>query len=245
MFLLWSTADHIMRSTRQWDLTKTNPVTSLPLAQQIGYTLVMGVFMYAGVDLAFASIGLLLVPVLGFPPNSCPPFYDRNPFAAGSLAELWSSRWHVLCRRIFERLSLPVVWSLRRITRSKKTINFGRCFAVFAISAALHLAPAYAIPTSSTHRRQMLDPGTIKFFLSQPFGVLLEVAVVNPATEGLPKGWRTAVRRVYLWVWIVWTGRWWSDAYVLWGKFQGPAVGPSPAGMVSHVWRSLGTSAAE
>jgi len=60
-----------------------------------------------------------------------------------------------------------------------------------------------------------LDPSILKFFLSQPFGIALEVLVIFPACEALvPASWQTVIARLWTWAFLLWSGRFWSDVWV-------------------------------
>ncbi|KAG8843198.1 hypothetical protein FRB96_004245 [Tulasnella sp. 330] len=243
-FILLDTTEFFLWK-HQWNLQIPNPVTSLPLLQQIPYTLAIGVFTYTGIDLGFAYSGLIFVPILRLPPSSCPPFYNGNPFKANSLAEFWSLRWHTKYRRMLDRLSLPILRLLgvgdrkpqNMHTRLEKIV---RCLVIFLLTTAIHVATAHAIPSSSQITlRPFVEPSTFRFFMSQPFGILFELVVIQPMSNKLPGPWATSTRRVYLWVWMIWMGRWYSDGYVLYGQFKGRALGFSPIAILAGACQRL------
>lgn len=132
------------------------------------------------------------------------------------------------------RLSLPFVWLFlqRKGGQNRfgpRTTSFLRCIIIFSLSAILHVGILYSIPPVPHIRRSVLEPGMIKFFLSQPFGLLFEVMIVNPLTETLPRRWKVVLRSSVFWVWIAGTGRWYADGWVLSGQYERVMFDFSPA----------------
>ncbi|KAG8855400.1 hypothetical protein FRB96_007058 [Tulasnella sp. 330] len=215
-----------------WNLRVPNPVTSLPAFQQIAFTLLLFCFSYLGTSFGLLVLNLTFV-ALGLPPSSCPPLYPSNILTTKSLAEYWSLKWHSMFRRMFERCSLPVVWMLKRTDGtpylSNRTTNFIRAFAIFAVSAILHITIGNSIPrTTENAHLGIIEPSQVHFFLAQPFGLLFEVSVLKPMTDGLPVAWKGWVRRVWLWSWMIWTGRWFCDGWIVCGHFGARALDFSP-----------------
>ncbi|KAG8855392.1 hypothetical protein FRB96_007048 [Tulasnella sp. 330] len=235
--LLFDITELILHRVR-WNLRSPHPITSLPIPRQIFYTFIMGIFVRTGVDLPFIFRGLFLAPI--FNPTSFPPLFFSTPLRSTSLSDFWSIKWHSQFRRTFERLSLPTLWMVDRYARHlhPHTITFIRTFSVFFFSTIYHLGVAYSVPPQSHIVRRILEPGQIKFFLSQPIGLSLERVVVFPLTAGMPQQRKILIRRLYLWVWIIWTGRWFCDGYVLIGQFDGRAMGFSPAANLLDWWKS-------
>ncbi|KAG8853066.1 hypothetical protein FRB96_008444 [Tulasnella sp. 330] len=225
-----------------WNLQIPNPVTSLPAIQQVAFTLLLFCFVYLGTSFGFLSINLVLV-ALGLPPSSCPPLYSDNPLPTQSLAEYWSLRWHSAFRRMFERGSLPVVWMLKRKDGTgyfgSRTTKFIRAFAIFTLSAIFHLAIGNSIPrTAENGHLSNIEPVQVKFFLAQPFGLLFEIIVLKPMTESLPVMWKAWVRRVWLWSWMIWTGRWFCDGWVVYGHLGARGLDFSPVELFM-AWRKV------
>ncbi|KAG8872591.1 hypothetical protein FRB97_007489, partial [Tulasnella sp. 331] len=188
-FFLYDISEFIFHS-RQWNLTIPNPATSLPLTHQVFYTALMGVFIYIGSDIPFAIRRMVFWTL--FRPTMFPPLFIGNPLTATSLADLWSHKWHAMFRRSFSRLSLPLVWMTHRYGShlSRRTVYFIRCLAVFSLSTILHILTAYPIPPKTHIVRRVFEPGMIKFFLAQPFGLLIEASLVLPVTEGMSEWWK-------------------------------------------------------
>lgn len=224
---------------QKWDLTHPYPMTSLPVSQQIYYTLAEAVITWVGMDIAFGYAGLLFVNILGFPPSSSPPMYDGHPFNSTSLAEFWSLKWHTSFRRNSTRITVPFIRLIcgeptgtQRSRFSSRATLFIQSFAIFLVTTILHVGIAFSIPTL-----RRIDPSTVMFFLAQPLGVLFEALLLKPATERLPEGWKVAVRRTFLWCWFVWTGRWYCDGYMKYGQFEKKEIVYSPAELVIRGWR--------
>ncbi|KAG8875102.1 hypothetical protein FRB97_005387 [Tulasnella sp. 331] len=211
MSLLLDFAEQIL-CNQAWHLGKPNPITSLPIPQQIFFTILCGVHAFAGNELAFGQPrGLIYVLILRLPPSSSPPVYDGNPLRARSLAELWSVRWHLEFRRLFERLSLPSVWLLSRFSGGgdrPANPNITKVFrqpTIFSPPTLLHAGISYSIPTlQSAHTPwSVVEFKQIKFFLAQPVGLLIEAMAVKPATKTLPRQWEVGLRRAFIWSWLI------------------------------------------
>jgi len=140
------------------------------------------------------------------------------PFTANSLADFWTRRWHAIFRRVFNRLSKAIICVLP-ISRSfppSLTQRITRSVVIFGLSALLHIVLMYRIDMLETeHPRTFMDPSILKFFLSMPFGLALEVLVVLPGCKAfVPAGWRSTVSRVWAWAFLLWAGRFWSDVWI-------------------------------
>ncbi|KAG8994360.1 hypothetical protein FRB94_012901 [Tulasnella sp. JGI-2019a] len=229
--------------SRHWNLMISNPISSLPVVEQVWTTLLIGTFAYAGIDFPYIVWGLFWVGVCGFPPSSCPPlFASNNPYTSHLLAEFWSRNWHGMFRRLLDRVSTPIIWLVQRLLGhhlSKSSLNFLRCLIIFSISEVLHIGIAYAIPFSPRSSRRIIELGTLKFLLSQPFGLLFELTVVKPATEGLPGMWKVWLRRAWLWAWILWTGRWFADGYAFFEQTATRNLEYGPVWLLLSCWDLL------
>ncbi|KAG8988686.1 hypothetical protein FRB93_004021 [Tulasnella sp. JGI-2019a] len=227
----------------RWNLTTPYPVTSLPILQQIFFTPLQAVFTFTGNIFAFEQPwGMILVIMFRLPPNSCPPLHLFNPLTAESLAELWGSKWHTLWRRTFDRMSLPAVWAMERLGGDRpfsiRTIKFVRAFVIFGLSALLHIGVTFTVPGSPPAGRSAANLAwVVIFFLAQPFGMLFENMVVHPLTETLPGRWKGLIRRAFVWAWMIWTGRWIANWFVLLSGFQRRSIDFS---LVALVLEKLG-----
>ncbi|KAG9027787.1 hypothetical protein FRB95_007394 [Tulasnella sp. JGI-2019a] len=233
-YLLGDVIEHFLYS-RNFDSSIPHPITSRPLPQQIIAALALPAYSYAGTELLSTSpSALILVGIFGLPPSACPPIFAGHPFQSASIAEFWSLRWHTWFRRSFDRLSLPVIWILRRIETARghpfstRTISFIRTFTIFSISALIHVGVTYTIPSSPNRALHPFKSGQVTFFLVQPFGLWFEATVVKSVTDGMPERWRMLVRRSFAWAWMVWTGRWIADWYALLGLFEERTLPFSP-----------------
>jgi hypothetical protein len=169
---------------------------------------------------------------------------DR-PFHATSLQDFWSNRWHGIFYRSFDRMTLPIISlipkssprGVHRVARAIAVFSFSALFHIFLIQRMLVAKPAAHAedfePASIKESLSppLLDPCTLKFFLSQPLGLLLERVLVVPVTSALPDGFlRVTLRRLWAWGWLLWSGRFWADAWVrggMWNEDEG-YVGWSP-----------------
>lgn len=152
---------------------------------------------------------------LGSHPESWPPMFD-SPFTASSLADFWTRRWHAIFRRVFERITKAILFFLPLSRASPLAQRTIRPIVIFGLSATLHILLMFRIDVMETeHPRTFLDPSILKFFMSQPFGLALEVLVVLPACNVfLPEAWRSTVSRIWTWGFLLWAGRFWSDVWV-------------------------------
>ncbi|KAG8843142.1 hypothetical protein FRB96_004341, partial [Tulasnella sp. 330] len=136
MSLLLDFAEQIL-CNQAWHLGKPNPITSLPIPQQIFFTILCGVHAFAGNELAFGQPrGLIYVLILRLPPSSSPPVYDGNPLRARSLAEL--------CR-FSGGGDRPANPNITKVFRQ---------LIIFSLSTLLHAGISYSIPTLQGNGRK-------------------------------------------------------------------------------------------
>ena len=214
-------------ATQPWNFTSPYPLTNgLPIGWQIFYTLAIGLQIYFSLFLMTDVLTVVVVPLFRLHPETWMPFW-WEPYKSSSLEEFWSTRWHATFQRVFYRMSIPAVEALRPYVK-KPVLRFSRAFFIFIFSAIYHMAiPLVRSPWDHENRYLVFwEWSVIMCFLSQPFGLLLESMVVRPATEGLSGSWKTGMRRAYFWVWLVWTGRWFCDSYLLYGPFGDIPFGP-------------------
>jgi hypothetical protein len=72
-------------------------------------------------------------------------------------------------------------------------------------------------PTATANEITFLERETLLFFLLQPVGMLLEVTVVKPLSKGFLNNkpeYVVIFTRIWTWVWLLWTGRYWSDVWI-------------------------------
>ncbi|KAG8904423.1 hypothetical protein FRB99_001802 [Tulasnella sp. 403] len=206
--------------TYPWNPTLVDPLTStsLSIARQMLYAFAICTFTIATTSLPIHFASLVAVGVFGMNPSAWPPLFN-NPFGAHSLADFWAKRWHAGFQRVFLRLSLPIEHVLARRV-SLRTMRLFRIGAVFVISAFMHLFLFVAVPSDAKHRITFWQAGTLRFFLAQPLGLAFEFAILNPITEALPGKWKTTIRRAFVWCWMLWLGRYYSDGYIPLGQFD-------------------------
>lgn len=246
-------------------------LTDLPLLQQLVYTFCVGVGTAMSITFYYEIIATACV-VCGSNPEAWPPIVD-SPFSATSLQDFWSRRWHLMFRRVFERLSLPFIRLIEWLIGKKDGpyITTIRVFGFFMISTFLHLVIMYEVMVWDFYNGKgknapfFWDLDVVLFFMAQPFGLLIETFVVqravfkvfpnetaytglsslseyeiistqegseslsidhkqshiqDPATVhsmAIPPNvlWkREALTRVYVWFFLLWTGRWWTEKWM-------------------------------
>lgn len=207
---------------RRWDTRTLHPVTSLPWLEQLPYTVSVCVGTITAIVVEHNLMALIFVSC-GAPVEGWPPMFD-SPFSASSLADLWTTRWHSIFRRSFNRLSLAVLWVIPE-SAGDEARRFVRALAIFCLSAGLHVVFMHRLETNTifVHPR-FLDSSILKFFLVQPLCLALEWLVITPlAHRLLPERWQTVPTRLFVWACLLFTGRYWSDVWVrrgLWGQSE-------------------------
>lgn len=131
------------------------------------------------------------------PPTALLAEYDQ-PYLAAGIEEFWGKRWHHKVRRHLTRIS-----SLFPYGRTK----LGNTLGAYLVSVMLHsflMARGHPEPTirhPTSFLPLFLDRGTLLFFGSQ--GVCMQIE-----RRLIPQPWK----RVWLWVTIIWSGRYYIDA---------------------------------
>ncbi|KAF8309121.1 hypothetical protein DL93DRAFT_2141673 [Clavulina sp. PMI_390] len=210
-----------------WDITHPHPVLTLSLPKQLLYSFSICMTTCLGIATSHALFTTLFV-ALGSSPRAWVPPFPQNPFAATSLQDFWSNRWHHYFKRPVERAAVPIMmlfpqrwpWSTRRVIRA---------LIIFGMQTFLHLhlvARIFHVRKSETEWR-FIDESTLVFFLLQPAGLLVEREVLVPLTKSIfphSIGTRTWIARVWAWAWLLWTGRYWADVWVrsgMWNPGEG------------------------
>jgi hypothetical protein len=212
----------------------SHPITdaSLPLYRQCLYAFAVCSMTACAITLSNTYISTIMV-AFGSHPSSWPPMFN-SPFHATSLQDFWTHRWHALFKRIFERcascfLVLVPSFAPKQFRRAIRAI------VIFALSCLLHLVLLMRPEvTESRPHPSFFDRSALRFFLSQPLGLLFESLVIFPATSRLPETMKLTIRRVWTWGWMLWCGRWFADVWVRRGFFDERLVGFS---VVRGLWR--------
>jgi len=203
-------------NSQNWDTFSSNPVTSLSFSKQIlgSFSVFFCTFISLSIPYTLSCIFFVLI---GSSPASWPPMFV-SPLSTPSLAAFWTDRWQQNFRRSFVRLSQGILYFLPPsfTLRHPRIIIVLRRVVVFSISATLHLIFIAAVPQHPDKpQAAFLDPRVIRFFLSQPIGLVIEGLVLVPAAKRLLPASRAAyVPTVFAWIWLVGTGRWWSDVWI-------------------------------
>jgi hypothetical protein len=199
------------------------PITTLSPLFQIYYAICVCMMTALSMNIPYTALSIGAV-ALGSPTAGWPPLFD-DPFQATSLQAFWTHKWHASFRRVFLMVSATVVDATKPLIPNRRIQFAFRGLCVFALSCTMHLALMYRIrpPTVLPGDLLFVEGETMLFFLLQPVGMLLEVTLINPlAVYTFGSGTRGTLwcMRVWAWVWLVWTGRYWSDVWVrhgMWG----------------------------
>ncbi|KAF8306047.1 hypothetical protein DL93DRAFT_2089056 [Clavulina sp. PMI_390] len=222
----------------KWDLSQAHPVLTLPLSKQLLFSLFIATNTFIVIQINYIFISVVCV-MMGSSPSSWPPMFNR-PFTSKSLQDFWSNRWHHYFKRAFERASIPAMvlvpqsWSpaVRRVTRA---------IIIFGFSTVYHL---YLVQRNFSVRNwetkwQFVDSSTLLFFLLQPVGLLIERALLVPLSRSLPETSQTWVTRIWVWGWLLWTGRYWADVWVrsgMWNVGAGHVAWSPIRGVIFNQW---------
>ena len=235
------------------------PITSLlPLWQQL---ICVSEFFLHTIAAYVAFDTILLVVCVGSGLSSDmdnwpPPFED--PLSSGSLPHFWSQAWHSIYRQFFLRFSFPFVYFLfpssrRTIIRQTKDGRTGSrltpaaayvtmilCFLAsgiyhFCILFRVRLAtPPGADPQPYPSLLQFwkYDLSAANFFFAQPIGITIDMILLRPIFGASSK-----VRRIFAWAWVLYTVRWWVDAWAVAGMLDGDEPLPlgSPIGTITRL----------
>ncbi|KIO31289.1 hypothetical protein M407DRAFT_220405 [Tulasnella calospora MUT 4182] len=207
-----------------WDRTNGTPATSLPVPLQITTVLMVGLQTILALTISTTSFATIAVS-LGSNPSSWVPILPNVPFAAPTIQEFWSTYWHHIFRRVWRRMATGIVWFVpASLKTNPTTVRILRHTAVFFLSSALHSIILAGIPSKLANPMPRpflgVDAGTFKFFFTQPLGLVLEALLVFPLTEGFEPYTRTELRRAFGWIWFLFTGRYWCDAWIGHGLFE-------------------------
>ncbi|KAG8878164.1 hypothetical protein FRB98_006372 [Tulasnella sp. 332] len=244
-YLVMDVLDTLIRSQDQlWSKASARPVTtfrSVPLQLAASLAVCTTTILY--LTIPYATLSATAV-AMGSSPTSWPPIVS-NPLSSHSLAHFWGRGWHHIFRRVFNRISMAILWPFR--SSSASYITAARKVIIFFLSATLHLVllttlqprpPSPDNPNPRSHK-SMFEPGTIKFFLSQPLGLYIESSIILPLVRNGSQRVQMNVCRVFAWCWLLWTGRWWADAWIGGGMYdetERPIVWSPLRGLMWGTW---------
>jgi len=198
----------------RWESTP-HFITRLPWQEQLSLSASVCCEIYLSMNFPYTLISCAFV-LLGSFPENWPPLFNA-PIMACSLADFWTKRWHATYRRVFHRLSKAILCVLPISHPSPSWApRIIRSVVIFGLSALFHVLVMYRADMLQADRpRMLMDPSIIKFFLLQPFGLALENFVVLPACKlFVPVGWRSTISRIWVWTFMLWSGRFWSDVWI-------------------------------
>lgn len=227
-YLAFDAVDVLVKS-ESWSTRARYPVTdnALPISKQLLFSFAASFVSLLNITLAYGVLSTLAV-LCGASPASWPPMFS-SPFAAASLADFWTWRWHNMFRRVFDRLSLLFLapFSSPDATQSLKSPvrRWARIIVVFVLSTIYHLFIMARLDRTNPHalsERTLIDVSILSFFLVQPLGLFIEVFVIMPiATTWFGPEKVKIVTRVWAWMFLLWMGRYWADVWVrkgLWAQ---------------------------
>ncbi|MBW0466406.1 hypothetical protein O181_006121 [Austropuccinia psidii MF-1] len=133
-----------------------------------------------------------------FNPAFYPPAFS-SPQTSASLRELWNKDWHQFLRRNLVLFGAqPAIWLAKRAGFQKTGQRVMSTFSVFLLSGILHeiyILTVYKGKGSFLgHASPKYFPGALFYFLSQPFGLLIEPHIIPRIPRYLGGG--------TLWVWL-------------------------------------------
>ncbi|KAG9030411.1 hypothetical protein FRB95_003969 [Tulasnella sp. JGI-2019a] len=247
-YLVMDVIDTFIKSQLpSWNKASSSPVTTLnSILFQLAasFAVCCTTILYLTIPYAFMSASFV---AMGSSPTSWPPIVF-DPLSSRSLVDFWGRGWHHIFRRVFNRISMAILWPIR--SSHKKHIPAARKTCIFLLSATLHLAllttlqprkPAVDNPHPRSHR-SLVEMGTIKFFMAQPIGLFIESCVVQPLVRSL-FGSSTRLQahalRGFVWCWLLWTGRWWADAWIGGGMYdetEMPVIWSPFRGLIWGTW---------
>lgn len=137
--------------------------------------------------MVYYLVTLLAVFLLHHDPTSWPPIFDQ-PWAATSLHDFWSKRWHQLLRHTFLTLGGYPLQALFGLP--------GLVFGTFLASGLYHHWALYAMGRGN-------DRTVIWFFVLQAVGVSFE-RLLFKSTGWKVNGW---FGTAWVWLWIVGGGQ--------------------------------------
>lgn len=222
-FLLIDIFDSIIKAwTWQAMPDEYYPITSLHPFEQAYYAIAVCMMTALSISITYTAISVVAV-MFGSCPASWPPLFD-DPFHATSLQSFWTHKWHASFRRIFLMASAAIVNASHFFISHSRTKSAVRGLWIFLCSCLMHLGLMYRIrpPGLSPEQAPFFEGETLLFFLLQPVGMLLEVTTIKPLAEYRFGRGRDAARnctRLWTWIWLLWTGRYWSDVWVRHGMW--------------------------
>jgi len=224
-----------------FDPASMYPVSrDLPVYQQILCSIGIGLWIHLAIAAEHTLMSLIHVGFLGVSkPESWPPMFD-HPFLCSSVPDFWGKRWHYMFRRTFDRLLAPLLPAPPKKTSHKEgnhpttpdntvkgqqSATLARAGGAFVLTTMLHLIVIHRIVPSPTHPYAAFwDPSVMLFFLAQPLGMALDgILCSRLQASGVGKSGVAIARRAFAVGWLLWTARWWADAWVrkgLWYKTE-------------------------
>lgn len=205
---------HVITMPQSSTGTGADHFYSMPLAYQLFVTFCIGL----AIPMPSSIIDTLLAPFVlkrrWAPRTAFLSGFHQPLFAKGTL-DFWGRRWHAWVRRCAWR-------NARLLGGSKQGPTLNRIGA-FLVTGTLHswILIRWIRPYPPTHLHAlvvgMFLPGGLALFLGQGAACAIELAVLGPppreqSGDHQEAGWKTLLRRVWLWSTVLFMGRWYIAA---------------------------------
>lgn len=210
---------------RSWPtmVQAAHPLTTLHFHYQLHYAFSLCITTALAISIPYTSLSMVAV-LVGCPTAGWPPLFD-DPFHANSLQAFWTHKWHASFRRVFLMVSAAIVDASKRWIPNGRARSAFRGLCVFLSSCILHLILMYRIRPVGFSAKDMsfFEAETMLFFLLQPCGMLIEVLVVREVAASVfgKESHKVGLcTRVWAWIWLLWTGRYWTEVWIRHGLWR-------------------------
>jgi len=230
-YLVLDVSDTLVKRYVTVNPASSNPLFELPIAIQCLGGVHIALFALCSLSLAhnisaIVFVGTGLISDL----DLWPPLFNQ-PFLSPSLSYFWSRGWHLILRRNFERLSILLIGPVnRKATKdasppsSDKSNNnahippshrFGTVVISFMVSALIHglitqdIFDDYENPKYLTSLTLFQRHPDFFFFAVQPVGIAIDRLIARFGDSAIVR----VARRLWAWVFLLWTSRWMADAF--------------------------------
>ncbi len=230
-YLVLDVSDTLVKRYVTFNVASPNPIFELPIAIQCLSGVHIALFALCSLSLlhnitSIVFVGTGLISDL----DLWPPLFNQ-PFLSPSLSYFWSRGWHLLLRRDFERLSILLMGPVnRKATKdasppsSDKSNNnahippshrFGTVVISFMVSALIHVLITQGIfddyenPEDLTSLTLFQRHPEFFFFAVQPVGIAIDRLIALFGDSVIVR----VARRLWAWVFLLWTSRWMADAF--------------------------------
>ncbi|CCA76237.1 hypothetical protein PIIN_10229 [Serendipita indica DSM 11827] len=198
--------------------------TSKPFYGQLALVACTALSTQFSVEIFYTAFGLLCVGVFNVSPSAFPHFFN-NPFYIHnytSVRHFWGYQWHHIFRQVMTRVTDPFL-HVFRIPKRSALGTIMRVVIAFTLSGLIHCviqARAQALYLAPNVELVVLDPDTLRFFMSQPLAIAFEHLCMFPLVRFLPPLVKRTLMVVWTLGWLTWSARWWVDVWIKMGMYQ-------------------------